>query len=339
MAALTPTVLMNLESRMSVITENEYNRLTQTQNLWWKLITRTRTTEMARDIVTWLLSTAMISDEGKGGNIRFEDLVSQYTTIEHGFSGAGLKLTKAQLTDTDGGGFDLAGAWSSDIGAQMVYYPQRQASDFLKRGHLASIYKAYDGKPFFAVDHQVNPYRASAGTFSNLLSALPIDDSVSPETALQNLQKVYAAIAGVRMPNGVDPRYLRPVGLICSPRLMFRAVMLTGAKYIPMATAGGGAAPADVEAVIKHLAFSAPIQADELAGFEDDKTYFVVCEQLASSQLGAGIFTEREPYQINYYGPQTEAILNRADEFEWHCKGRNGYSAGHPFLLFKVKGV
>jgi hypothetical protein len=347
MGALTSTVLMNLESRMSVIAENEYKRLTDNKNLWWKAITRTRTTEVKKDIVTWLLSTAQISDEGKGGNIRFEDLVSQLTTIEHGFSGAALKLRRDELEDMDGGGFDLAAQWSADVGAQMIYYPQKQAADFLKRGHTTA-YTAYDGKPYFAVDHQVNPYRAGAGVYANLYTgaasganpgALPIDDSVPLETALKNLQIVFATIASIRMPNGVDPRFLRPLGILCSPRVMFRAVQLTGAKFIAMQTAGGGAGPTDVEALIKQLAFAAPIQADELAGFEDDRTYFVVCDQLASSQLGAGIFTEREAYRINWYGPQTDAILNRADEFEWHCKGRNGYSAGHPFLLFKVKGV
>ena len=158
MPALTPTVMMGLEDRIQTETESEYDRLSDAKNLWWQLIVRSRTTEARRDIVTWLLSTAQIKDEGQGGNIRFDDLVSTYTEIEHGYSGAGLKLTRSELTDLDGGGFDLAAQWSRDIGAYMGYWPQEKATDFLKNAHT-SLYTTYDKKPFFATDHPANPNR------------------------------------------------------------------------------------------------------------------------------------------------------------------------------------
>jgi phage major head subunit gpT-like protein len=345
MPALTPQFLMDLESRMQLVTENEYSRLTQ--GLWWQSITKVRQTQAGKEILAWLLSTAQIRDEGKGGNIAFDDLVSTYTTMEPKMSGAGLKLFRPQFEDTDGQGLNLAAEWSSQIGAQMAYWPQEQAAYFLKNGHDVARFTGYDKKAFFATDHPVNPYRTTV-TFANLFTgaasgpypgALPIDESVTAEKALENLQKLFAYIASIRMPNGAQPRRLRPRFLLVPPRLIFRAVQLTQAKFIAQAVAGGGAASADVEALISALGFAMPQQVDELAGFEDDRTYFVACEQITSSQLGALVYLEREAYKINYYGPQTDAELSRKDELEWHCKGRNGLGAGHPFLLFKVKAV
>jgi len=329
---------------MQGITEREYERLRS--NLWWQTVARLRGSTGRKDIIMWLLSTAQIRDQGLGGNIHFDDIVSQTTEIENRYSGAGLKLRRAQLEDTDGNGFELASQWSGDIGAYMAYWPQKQATDLLKNGHTASLYTAYTTKAFFATDHPLNPYNLSAGTYANLLTggasgtypgALPLDDSQDLDDALVNLGKLCAYIASIKMPNGVDPRFLRPEAILCSPRMFPRAVQLTSAKFLAQ-VAGSGAGSADVEAVIKALGFATPIQADELAGFESDTTYYVVCKQVASSQLGALIYSEREPYRINYYGTVDQAQLNRSQELEWHCLGRNVIAPGHPYLLIKCKG-
>lgn len=348
MPALTPQYMMDLESRMQVITEREYDRLLS--RLWWRDIAKPRTTGARRDVILWLLSTAMIRSQDKGGNIAFEDIVSQYTELEVEASGAGLKLFKHQLEDTDGNGVELSSQWSSDIGAYMSYWPQKQVTRFLKTAHLPGTFVSYDRLPFFDKLHPVNPFKTYAGTYANLMTgapapasgatpyypgALPIDDSVTIDVALQNLTKLVSYVASIRMANGEDPRQLRLRGLLVPPRLMPRAVQLTQAKFIAQAIGGAGVGTTDVEALIGALGFATPIQADELAGFEDDTTYFAIAEQLSTSQLGAVLYTEREPFKIDYYGVTDESILGRAREFEWQCHGRNGLSAGHPYLLIK----
>lgn len=346
MPDLTPQYLMDFESRMQVVTENEYSRLTQ--NLWWQGVARTRDTQARREILFWLLSTAQIRPQGQGGNIAFEELVGQTTEWETEWSGDGFKLRREQIEDVDGVGPNLAAEWSSQIGAQMAYWPQQQVADFLKSAHDITQVRAYDKKAFFATDHPLNPYKANAGTYANVFTgapngnypgALPIDESVPVETALSNLQKLFGYIASIKMPNGKQPRYLRPKYILTPPMLTFRAVQLTQAKFLAQATAGGGAAPSDVEAIIKALGLALPAQADELGGFEDDRTYFVIAEQASQSALGGVVYLNREPYRIHYYGPMTDAELNRKDELEWHCKGRNSIVPGHPFLIFKVKGT
>lgn len=345
MPALTPQNLVTLETRMSVVSENEYNRLSQ--GVWWPTVSKVRQTGAGKEILSWLLSTAKIHDLGKGGNLIFEDLVSQTTEIEPKFAGDGLKLSRAQFEDTDGGGLNLAAAWSGQIGAQMAYWPQELASTLLMNGENVALVKAYDKKAFFAIDHPVNPYRPSGPKFANLFTGvasagypgkLPIDESVTVDVALANLQKLVAYVASIKMPNGTQPRRLRLKYLLVPPALMFRAVQLTQAKFIAQA-ATGGVAVGDVEALIAALGFAMPVQADELAGFDSDKSYFAVCEQITDTEVGGLIYVDREPFKINYYGPQTEAVLNRADDLEWHCKGRNAMAAGHPYLIFKAKGV
>ncbi|MBA3841104.1 MAG: hypothetical protein H0X39_00515 [Actinobacteria bacterium] len=347
MGALTPTILMDLESRMEVLTENEYTRLTS--NLWWQIITRTRTTTSRRDVLTWLLTTASIKSEGKGGNIAFDDLVAIYTELEVLAAGAGLRLRRFQLEDTDGNGIDLAAEWSAQIGAFMAYWPQQQVANFLMTAQNTGVFTGYDQLPFFANNHPVNPYDTGRGVFANLMTgaansafagypgALPIDDTVTADVALSNLSRLYSYIASIKMPNGVTPRFLRPKAIICSPRVFPRVTQIMGAKFLAQA-AGSSAASADVEGFVKSMGYSMPVQADELAGFENDTTYFVACETIGTSRLGAVLYTQREPFHINYYGPQQQADLDRRDELEWHCKGRNAVSPGHPYLLFKVKG-
>lgn len=347
MGALTPSFLFDFESNMKAITENEYARLSS--NLWWSRFMKTMPSASAKELVAWIVSTAQIEDlEQQGGKAVFEDLVSKYTTFENRFNGAALKLKKSQLEDLDGNGLDYAAKWSADIGAQMAYWPQKQLVSLMKNGHVTTgpAGAAYDGLAYFATNHPVNPGNPGSTTYSNLLTGAgtyQIDDAVSVDVALVNLAKVVAAIKAIKMPNGVDPRFLRPAALIVPPRMQQRAVQLTNAKFIAQAaTSGGGSG--DVEALVASFGFTQPIVADELAGFESDTTYFLACEELSSSQLGAFVYIDRDPFKITYYtgsggGTGVDALLDRANELEWHCQGRNGIGYGHPYHFFKIKAV
>lgn len=345
MPALTPSFLMDLESRMQIVTENEYTRLTD--NLWWPMVAKVRQMTGRRDVIAWLLSTALIRDQGKGGNIAFDDLVAKYTEIENKFSGNGLELSRAQFEDVDGGGMDLAAQWSADTGAQSAYWPQKQTAYALKNGHTASLFTGYDTKAFFATDHPYNPYNTGFGTYANLLTgaasgsypgACPIDASVTTDVALQNLAKIFAYIASWKMPNGEDPRMLRPAGILCAPTLFPRACQLTNAAFLAQ-VAGSFAASADVQPFIKALGYSMPVMADELSGFESETTFFVICKQLASSQLGALVYGLREPFKIDYYGTVDQVELGRKQKLEWQNHGRNVVAPGHPYLILKCKGA
>ncbi len=340
MPAITPSFLFDLESNMRKIVEDEYTRLAS--NLWWSKMMKVVPSGSRREIITWLLNTAQITDQGLGGNIAFEDMVLLETEYASKSSGTGLKLRRQQFEDLDGNGVQLATQWSRDVAAYAAYWPQKQAVSLLKNGS-ASTALAYDGLPFFSASHKCNPKDSGAGTYSNLFTSnARIDAGVSADTALANLQTVFANIASIKMPNGVDPRRLRPAGILANPKLFPRAVQLTNAKFIAQ-VAGSGAAQGgsgDVEALIAAMGYGQPIVADELAGFESDTTYFVIAEQISTSQLGGLVYVDRDPYRITYYtgtggGTGVDAVLDRSDELEWHQKGRNVAGYGHPYLLFK----
>lgn len=354
MGALTPEFLMDLESRMQVITENDYARLSS--NLWWSRLMKKKTTGARRELLAWLLSTAQIVDTGpKGGKVGYDEILSQMTEFETTFAGRGLKIHKSQLEDTDGDGADAAMKWSGDIGAYMAYWPQKQCVKLLKNGHLTDS-KSYDAVEFFSKAHPVNPQNTGKGTFANLFSgaaastpstdpndagypgACPIDDSVSVDVALANLSKIVAYIEGIKMPNGEDPRFLRPVGILAPPRMRQRVVQLTNAKFIAQAASSGGGS-GDVEALIQSFGFSQPILAQELSGFESDTTFFLICEELSSTQLGGLVYIEREAFKIQYYTGAQLPDLARMNELEWLTQGRYAAGYGHPFCLFKCKAT
>jgi phage major head subunit gpT-like protein len=349
MGVLSPEFLFDFESNMQSIIENEYARIAS--RLWWSRFMKTRPSASKKEIVAWLISTAKIEDLGKfGGSMFFEDLLSQYTTYENKAAGAGLKLRRFQLEDMDGKGLELASKWAGDIGAYMAYWPQKQLVNLMKNGHSAG-FNSYDGVPFFSSAHLANGVNSDAGTFQNIFTgaasgsypgACPIS-GVAADVALANLTKAIAYIKSIKMPNGEDPRFLNPVALIVPPALQSTAVQITNAKFLAQAASSGGGG-GDVAAVIQSFGFSQPVIGDEFAGFEGDSTYFIACEEMNQSQLGAFVYVDREPFKITYYtgqggGTGVDAQLDRADELEWHCKGRNVAGYGHPYLFFKVKAT
>lgn len=344
MPAVTPEFVFNLESRMRVITEAEYLRMAASEVIWWDKITKIIPSGAGREIFTWVLNTAQLEKQGKtGGKIAFEDMMMATTEYTVEQAGKGLRLGKNKFEDIDGNGVQLATEWSQQMGAQHGYWPQSQIADLLKNGETE---KAYDSKNFFATDHPNNGIDSSNGTFKNLFTggdAAPIDESVSLDVAVKNLGKVYAAIGSMKMPNGVTPRFLRPAGILCAPTLMMRASQVTDAKFIGMQSTGG-AGSADLAGVIKKLGFGEAWQADELAGFENGTTYFVIAKQVDGSSLGGFAYVDREPFSIRYYtgrggGNGVDAILDRSNELEWHTSGRNVAGYGHPYLIFKVKAA
>lgn len=361
MSAVTPTFLFDFESRMSVITENEFARMLASENLWFREITKIRTTGKKREILAWLLSTARIYDAGKtGGDIKFDDMAATFQEYDVVNDSAGLRLTKNQLEDNDGNGFDFAAQWSAEMGALMAYRPQEKIANLIING-AKSTSLAYDGVQFFADatvnggnGHPVNQFRPASGKFFNwmhgsastgYLGALPIDESVSVDTALANLQKAIAYVASIKMPNGITPRFLKPRRLMVSPRLVARAQQLTNAKFIAQPVTGGGGS-GDVSMIMSNWGFTQPIEVQEFAGVtlgdgaSSDLVWYLACEQITSTELGALTYIEREPFAITYYtgsggGTGVDAVLDRERNLEWHVQGRNVAGFGHPYSLYR----
>ena len=349
MGALTPTFLHSLETRMEAIMSTEYQRLVQ--DLWWRLVATEKSSVTKIERIMWLLDTAMIR-RLEAGSMEFEDLVAQYHEFEAEFAGAGFKLTREKMEDVYNGmpggeALELAGAWSRQIGFQSAYWPQFDVARAIRDGELSTSL-TYDGLPFFDDGHFVNGFDSEQGVFSNILdstvlnaaglgSAAPAMGGITLDVAFENLQRCFAYIAQIKMPNGRDPRKLKPAAIIVPPALTARAQQLTNAKIVAQAAASGGGG-ADVEAVIRNWNIGQPVQADELASAfgGSDSTFYIVATADGTNP-GALVYVNREPLNVMFHGPVQSPELARMREFQWLTGGRNVVGYGHPFKLFKVK--
>lgn len=357
MPALTPSFLWDLESNMRTITSREYDRLNR--NTWWRDVMKVGPKSGSkRERVTWLLDTARIKDTDKGGRIIFEDIVSQTTEVEFTNAAAGLKIKKENFEDIDGQGIDYAAHWSRTTGAYAAYWPQKKLAKTLLANPVS-----YDTKTFFAADHPVNPFKLSAGIYSNVFTgaagsgapsptnlgaaypgALPISGTgVTVDDAINNIAKAIAYISSMKMPNGEDPRFLSVNKIIVPPALAARAQQITNAKFIAQAAnaAATAAGTGDIEAVVRNFGLGQPVVAPELgAAFGgSDTDYYLLMEEITSNDLGAFVWIPREDFSVQYYGPQTDAQLARMRELHWYTEGRYGLMPGHPFCLFKVRAT
>lgn len=383
MPDLTPSFVMQYERRMRAITETEYTRRLAAGNLWWNKVVRTIDIEGKSERITWLLNTALIEPVGPSGSgtISFENLVTQtveYPVLRHA---KGIRVLRDQLEDLNGTGLSILNDWSMQIGNEMAYYPQRQAAQLILNGAATNgSANAYDGKPFFADNtnaHPNNPFNTGAGTYANWLhgsssgtypGALPIDDSVTVDVALKNLGKGIAYVAGFKMPNGVDPRFLSVKGLLIPPAMAPRVRELTKAKYIAQAAATGGGS-GDVEALIFGWGLGEPMVAQEFAATTSypnvqvatadpttgaitmkdagtvtgsDTTYYLICQEMSTTQLGGLLNVQRKPFKVTYYSGDSPGstglseTLDRANELEYHVQGRNAPQYGHPYTIIRV---
>lgn len=228
------------------------------------------------------------------------------------------------------------------------------------------------------VGHPYNPYNPSLGGYANWLTgaasgaypgACPIDDvNTTPDVALYNLGKAIAYIQSVKQSNGRDPRFLRVEAIVAPPRMAPRLRELLNAKFLAQAAASGGGS-GDVAALISGWGLGTPIIAHEFgSSFSysfnqpfvqassgnisylpetvtgSDNTYYIICQEMRTTQLGGLLLVLRKPFKVNYYtgdsgGTAMSADLDRRDEFEYHCKGRMSAQYGHPFSIFKCSAT
>lgn len=350
MGALTPEFTQDLQTNVKLIAAREYQRLLK--NLWWNRVAKLRPSEGKSERLVWLLDSARI-ERVDPGSVNFEDILSKSTEFTAEFAAAGLNIKKEMLEDLANGvyggeGLEVAAHWARQMGALAAYWPQKQVAKAIRDNPVT-----YDGLAYFHAAHPVNPFKSSAGTYANeitgavldaagLGSAAPkIDSSVTVDVAAENVGRVIAYAASIKMPNGEDPRGLRCVGMMVPPNLTTRAQQLTNAKVIAQAAATGGGG-ADVEAVVRNWGLGQPIQADELgASFENgsNTSYYMLMADAEQDELPAFTYVNREPFQIIAHNGTTDAELARIRELQWTTAGRNTVSPGHPYHLFRVRNT
>jgi hypothetical protein len=346
--ALTPSFLFDLESGMRLVSNQEYQRLIE--SAWWPKLVKKLSIGTKRELFFWMLDTAQI-EYTQEGNMEFEELVVNQTEFEPLFASKGLKLLRSKFEDLMNGipggeGIQLATNWSRMIGAQSAYWPQEKAAVALKAGTSAL---GYDGVAFFSASHPVNPFDSATGTYKNLWTdssstggslGVKLDDRHELDVAFKSFAEIRSAIAKIPMPNGSQPRMLRPSFFLAPPRMMERLTLLTQARFI------GSDGSTDVSTLARLWGIAPPVEAPELsAAFGgSDTDCYLVTQNIMGDELGGLVYVEREPFTVTYYAGQgggatgLDAVLNRTRELEWHVQGRNVLGYGHPYLIHKLVG-
>lgn len=353
------SVVITLEESMSIAMITDYQRAMRSENVWWPSIARPRDIASRKETIHWLLDTAKIEPRDIG-NIAFEDMSTVDLVVEPKFASSGLEIGIEAFQDLENGvwggrAINAGTAWARQIGIQMAYYPQ-----FRLAAAILGNPTAYDGQAFFDHDHPVNVNDPSAGTYTNLLDNVagdgwsgtlaPIDESVTVDDALSNLQRVIGYIRSLKAPNGRDPRFLRPIGLLLPPALTVRGQQLTNARFIAQAAGASGGGSGDISAVIRNWGFGDPLVAPELgSGFSyayeaggtpvdgSDEDYYVICET-QDVEVSSFIYGRREAFNVIFHDLASSAELARKGKLQWVCRGRNEIVPGLPYTLFKVKG-
>ena len=345
MALLTSAFLFDLESNMRVVSENTYMSLTKDQ--WWRLAARELTgSQTKRERILWLLETGFL-EYGTEGQAQFMDLATVTTEYEHQYvTGSGLKMLRSQLEDTDANGVAIATKWARTMGALAANFPQQEVARTILANPVT-----YDGVTYFHANaggntgHPIDPTNPGGRRFANHFTggasannpgAVPL--GVNVENAQANVNKALTYIAGIPQPNGRNPRKLRPTRLFVPPALHYQALLATQSKMIAMAASTGGGS-ADVSLVVSAFdleVVKVPEFAASLGGSDTD--YYLACEDVGG-EIGAFVYANREPFNITYHGPLTDAQLASKREYEWIPQGRSVVGAGHPYLMFKCSAT
>jgi phage major head subunit gpT-like protein len=317
MAAITPVFQFDFQRNLNYRFSNAWERTLG--DLWFQKITIMQPSASLEELYEWMLETAQIENtNSKGTEISFEDIVSVSHKIKNENNGVALKLNRNDFEDNK---YDKAAKWSSDVGSSGAYWPQRSITSLIQAGKTKN---GFDGVPFFGT-HQVNPYDATSGTYSNLITAKPL--------SLNNLGAVVASIVSIKGPHGA-PRYLKPSVLLVDPTNTTTADTITGAEIITDPTNSGGTAAA-TNMMKRRYRFGEPIVVPEFSN--EPGVYYVGCEANQDAFDGAFIYQERKAFELNSYTGMTQAELDRTNDFEWHCKGRNVAAFGMPYLFFRVE--
>lgn len=325
--AITPTYIQNFETNLTFRATNAWSRTLK--NLWYPRLMLVQSTGSAIEYIEWMLETARIGSTGpKGANMGYDGLVAISQTLTHDFYGNGLKLYRSDIEDNK---IPRAPKWATDTGSACAYWPQRLLVEAMQGGKLTVLNgkqnTAYDGKAFFAVDHPINPYDDSLGTYSNQHVGTPF--------TVENLARVCAYIASIQHPGGA-PMGALPTITVFPENFRLRSNQALNADvYTDVLNTLQGAAASNT--IKTAYGFEPPILAAEL--MNEPTVWYVGIPAEEDAFDGAFGYIERDPFSINTYGPMDQAALADVQEFKWHNRGRNGAFYGHPYRFHRCESA
>lgn len=363
MPVLDRNFLFNLETSWQELAELEMQRLVS--NLWYQTVMKTIPIKSGKEIFAWVLNNAVLEGTGMDPSVRYRSMAILESTVIPEYNSGALELQRAQFEDLDGNGIDVGSDWVTQMTSQAIFLPQRLCALMLMDGYSGSSVAqpyafsngiCYDGLQFFSQVHPVDQTNNSVGVFANVFTGNPGNASsqdpnqavypgaidiriggpggATVDSAFAALQNAYKYIRALKMPNGIDPRYLIPKYTLNPTTLFPHMVNLLDSKWIAMSSKGGGGST-EISGQLQKYGYGTPLECPELNA--DPNVFYIVAEQAASSRMGGLVYALREPSSIRYHDRNTNNYLDENDLIHWIMRGRSAAAYGHPYYVFQCR--
>lgn len=278
---------------------------------WWQLLATLMTSDTEEEIHAWLQQIPGLAEwigERNGSTVA----ASAYRLANKDFN-RDVKVPRNKFLD------DKLGLYApifEQLGAHAAKFADRQVARLMKRGHIDEVgSRCWDGKPYYAPDHPIDPNTAGSGTFGNYLTNTDLNEA--------NFNDVLRRISEFTLEDG------EPLGLVATHLTVpgaLRAKALKVAQAAIVVDSGAGVTNINQGVVEVRVL-------PELAGTAtDNKSWYVsVCDQPIKPflfQLRAAILLAL------VFGPESEHC-KKHKEIVYGAEGRAAFGFTFPQLSFK----
>jgi len=242
------------------------------------------------------------------------------------FASRSKSVLRSQYTDGPEGAEIMA-----LFGRQMGIAFARAPEDLVISAIKSNIVTEWDNLATFHASHLIHPKRPSQGTFSNIVTSVPIDYSVSAGTALTNLSKAIQKMYEVPAPNGKVSQRLAPKYLVVPPALKKRALELTAADFLG-ATGGSD----DVRSIVASNALTVKVLPELAAAAPfngSDTTYYLCAEWYG--EIGTFVIGQKEAFELVLFTPMSDSHADEQQKYNSRARGRIGIAGGMPQYTFR----
>lgn len=284
---------------------------------WWSLVATLLTSDTEEEVHSWLQLVPGLAEWVTERNTSSAAL-SAYRLKNRDFN-RDVKVPRNKLADDKLGVF---GPIFEQLGMHAAKFGDRRIARLMKIGHDAAQPEAicFDGKPFYAADHPIDPNRPGAGTFENYLTGKTLTKA--------NFEEVLVRMSEFTMEDG------EPLGLMATDLTVPMALRATALEVVEAAIVQSASTNAGVTNVNQGVVRVKVLP--ELSGTASDKKswYVSVCDQ----PIKPFIFQLREAIKLAILFGLDSEHCKKTQEIVFGAEGRAAFGYSFPQLSFKCVG-
>lgn len=284
---------------------------------WWQLFATLLTSDTEEEVHSWLQLIPGLAEWTTERNT--SGLAASAYRLKNKDFNRDAKVPRNKIAD------DKLGMFApifEQLGMHAAKFGDRQIARLMKKGHDATVAEAicFDGKPFYATDHPVDPNRPAAGTFSNYLANTALTEA--------NFEAVLTAISQFTLEDG-EPLGLMATDLTVPMALRGTALRIAEAGIVQSASTNAGVTNINQGVVrVKVL--------PELSGTaSDNKSWYV---SVTNQPIKPFIFQLREAIRLGILFGLDSEHCKKNKELVFGAEGRAAFGYSFPQLSIKAVG-